>query len=79
MAGRAEKMIAFEITVPVEDVTGKLTLRQFVGKGLFGEDSVQFDLAIPSHSPMIRFRGREYLVDVREIIKAVCAQASPAE
>lgn len=78
MAVRAEKTIAFEITVPVEDVTGNLTLRQFIGKGLFDEDSLQFDLAIPTHSPMIRFRGREYLVDVREIIKAICAQAPPA-
>lgn len=79
MTSRAKKAIAFEITIPVEDVTGNLTLRQFIGKGSFGKDSLQFDLAIPTHSPMIRFRGREYLVDIREIIKAICARAPPAK
>jgi len=72
---RAHKTIAFEITVPVEDVTDKLTLHLSVGKGEFDGEPMVLDSALPTHSPMVRFRGRQYLVSVHDIVKAVCIQA----
>lgn len=75
---RAHKLIAFEITVPVEDVTDKPTLRQFVGEGSFDGEAVQLDSALPTHSPMVHFRERQYLVNIHAIVKAICTQVLPA-
>lgn len=72
---RAHKLIAFEITVPVEDVTDKLTLRLSVGEGKFDGEPVALDSALPTHSPMVRFQGRQYLVNIHDIVKAICEQA----
>lgn len=72
---RAHKIIAFEITVPVQDITDKLTLRLFVGEGKFDGEPVMLDSALPTHSPMIRFQGRQYLVNIHDIVKAICTQA----
>ena len=76
---RAHKLIAFEITVPVEDVTDKLTLRLSVGEGEFDGEPVVLDSALPTHSPMVRFRGRQYLVSIHDIVKAICIQVHHQE
>lgn len=70
---------AFEITVPVEDITDKFTLREFGGEGSFDGEPVMLESALPTFSPMIRFRGRQYLVNIHSIVKAICTQAPPAK
>lgn len=74
---RAHKTIAFEITVPVEDITDKLILRLSVGEGKFDGEPVVLDSALPTHSPMVHFQGRQYLVNIHDIVKAICTQTPP--
>ncbi len=60
-----------EITIPVEDKTGTLILRQHVGEGSYGEDELELSAAIPTMSPVIKFREHTYVVSIHDIAKAV--------
>ncbi len=60
-----------EITIPVADMTGKLILRQHVGEGSYGDDTLELSAVIPMMSPVIEFRGSTYVVSIHDIAKAV--------
>lgn len=64
-------MADFTITVPVEDITGTLTLRQYVGEGSYDGIPVELDVALPTYSPCVKVSGRRYVVNIRDIVKAI--------
>lgn len=63
-----------DITVPVEDITGKMTLRNHIGEGSFGETPVKLASSIPHASPIVEVDGKLYLVSIHDIAKAVLEQ-----
>jgi hypothetical protein len=62
-----------EITVTVEDATGQYVLREFVGEGTFDGHAVTLASILPDRSPVVHIDGRQYVVSIHAICKAVCA------
>lgn len=68
-------MADFEITVPVTDISHKLTLRQHIGEGAWGDIPIKLSGALPSLSPVVEIgiKGK-YLVSIHDIAKAICQE-----
>lgn len=62
-----------EISVPVEDITGKYLLREHIGEGNFGDHEVELSVALPTGSPVVQIDGKQYVVSIHDIAKAICA------
>ena len=60
-----------QVTVEVERITEKYTLRQFVGDGTYGEQEFVFSVGLPGMCPMVEVGGEKYAIGVREIVQAV--------
>lgn len=63
------------IEVEVEDVTGKLILRNHIGEGSYDGRELMLSSAIPDGSPVIKFDGRYFIVSIHDLAKAVCEMA----
>lgn len=74
-----EREPVFTVNVPVLDISDAMTLHQLVGDGSYGEDEVVLKVTLPGYYPMIQFRGKTYMVNSQEILKAVCAMVLAAE
>lgn len=61
-----------DITVPVENVTGKFILRNHLGEGSYGDEKLELSAAIPDGSPVIHLGDQYYIVSIHDIAKAVC-------
>jgi len=63
-----------EITVPVEDITKVLTLRNYVGKGSFGDVPIELASSIPEASPIVKVGDRMFRVSIHDIARAIIDQ-----
>ena len=63
-----------QITLEVKDITDKLTLRNHVGTGSFGDVPVKLASSIPDASPVITVGDKMYLVSIYDIAKAIIEQ-----
>lgn len=57
------------------DETGIFTLRQHIGEGEFGEFKVELSVCLPTYSPYVSIGGRDYIVNIHEIVKAIAKKA----
>lgn len=62
----------FTVEVPVYDVSDKILVSRTVAKGQLGEDELEMLIAIPALSPVVRFRGKEYMVLAPELASSIC-------
>lgn len=60
-----------EITVPVKDITEKLTLRTHIGEGSYGDVPVELASSIPGASPIVKVGEQMFLVSIHDIAKAI--------
>ena len=61
----------FKIVVDVKDVSDEIFMAQNIGEIRFNDETGQLS-TFPNGSILIRFRGRQYMVDSAEIIREIC-------
>ena len=61
------------ITVPVEDVSDCLFLRQAIATAEYEGQEICFDIVIPDGSPYIRVGKRAYMIPMQDLVEAIIA------
>lgn len=61
----------FTIETGVYDVSDKMLMSRSVGKGSIGDEEFEVLIAMPALSPVIRFRGKEYMVMAPELANQI--------
>lgn len=69
----------FEITVKVEDFSGKLTLRQYIGEGDYGGVPIELAVTLPNHSPFVKVGDQCFVVNIHDIAKAIAKHVIAGE
>lgn len=69
----------FTVEVPVYDVSDKMLMSRSVAKGQLGEEELEVLIAMPALSPVVRFRGKEYMVLAPEIANMICMRVKYGE
>ena len=62
----------FTIEVDVYDVTDKMLMSRSIAKGMLGDEETEVLITAPSLSPVVRFRGKDFMVVTPEIANAIC-------
>lgn len=60
-----------EIQVEVEDVSGKMFLKQHLGEGSFGDTKFDASFSLPTMSLTVSIGKKTYLISSEKLIKAI--------